>query len=307
MVQRAVAREAVHALRREIARIEGRLPERLAAGPSTDGKSGDEVFVRRSGLAEGGLLATGARRLDEALGGGLSYAALTEIHGRETRDAGAVAGFALGLVSLALRRKPGPLLWVAAGDMFDEAGKPYAPGMASRFGIPPQALLTATARRLEDAFWVAEEAAAQASLGAVVLEVRGAPRKLDLTATQRLHHRAAGSARPVFLLREAGHPEPTAAPVRLVVSPAPAGRRRTVSGPLTGSIGPPAFTVRISRSRTAIARTVTLEWNRDECLFHERPRIAAGRQDHGAMVSSPGNRSHPAGQAGAVLAFGDVA
>ena len=137
MVQRAVAREAVHALRREIARIEGRLPERLAAGPSTDGKSGDEVFVRRSGLAEGGLLATGARRLDEALGGGLSYAALTEIHGRETRDAGAVAGFALGLVSLALRRKPGPLLWVAAGDMFDEAGKPYAPGM-SRFGIRPK-------------------------------------------------------------------------------------------------------------------------------------------------------------------------
>src|SRR5690606_8968512 len=148
--------------------------------------------------------------------------------------AGAVAGFALGLASLELKqsRQPAPLLWVAVGEALSEGGVPYAPGLLHRFGIAPRRLLLAGARRLEDARWVAEEAAALTALSAVVLEVRGSPRKLDLTATRRLYHRARAAARPFYLLRQAGLPEPTAAPVRLVVLPAPAGERHTLSGRL---------------------------------------------------------------------------
>lgn len=290
MATSAAARETVCALRRKIAKIEGRLAERL------DQPAGDHAAA---------LLATGAPALDAVLGGGLPRAALTEIHGLHTRDAGAAAGFALALTVLALKTadQPAPLLWVAAGEAFPEAGVPYAPGILHRFGIAHSALLIASARRLEDALWVAEEAAALTALSAVLLEVRGSPRKLDLTATRRLHHRARDAARPFYLLRQAGLPDPTAAPVRLVVSPAPAGERRTLSGSLAGSIGPPAFTVTVSRSPTAKPATLILEWNRDERAFTERHASVPWTQDHGAVVPLPAGGTHPAGAAGALVAF----
>ncbi|TIR99127.1 MAG: hypothetical protein E5X13_21000, partial [Mesorhizobium sp.] len=123
----AVARETVFALRRQIAKIEGTLPERLEAPASGAPKAipgtvrsgfpsglakkqiaGDaagsdvtpEITIVQRGLAVASLdafLNTGVERLDTALGGGLPKAALSEIHGLETRDAGAVAGFALSL------------------------------------------------------------------------------------------------------------------------------------------------------------------------------------------------------------------
>lgn len=312
----AVAREAVFALRREIARIEGRLPDRLdAAGErpfspgANSGLPSEDLVLRRHGMpGEGLVLPIGNERLDTALGGGLPFAALTEIHGAQTRDAGAVAGFTLALAAMALRQSAvkAPLLWVAAGEVLSEAGLPYAPGILHRFGIPTDALLVAETRRLEDALWVAEEAAALTALSSVILEVRGHSRRLDLTATRRLHRRAQAAARPLYLLRQAGEPEPTAAPVRLVVSPAPAAERRTILGALEGSIGPPAFTVTIARSRMAIPATVILEWNKDECAFHER-RIDgsadAGAQDPGAVVSAAPDRADSEKQAGAVVAF----
>ncbi|TIT90023.1 MAG: hypothetical protein E5W55_23210, partial [Mesorhizobium sp.] len=102
MAMSAVARETVFALRRQIAKIEGTLPERLEAPAGStplDAARSDVTIVRR-GLAVASpdaFLHTGIERLDTALGGGLPKAALSEIHGLETRDAGAVAGFALSL------------------------------------------------------------------------------------------------------------------------------------------------------------------------------------------------------------------
>lgn len=290
MATSAVAREAVCALRREIARIEGTLAERLD-GPARESRPA--------------LLATGAGRLDVALGGGLPRAALTEIHGRQTRDSGAVAGFTLALAALALKEadQPLPLLWVAAGEAFSEAGSPYAPGILHRFGIAPALLLVAGARRIEDALWIAEEAAALTALSAVILEVRGSSRRLDLTATRRLHHRARDAARPLFLLRQMGEPEPTAAPVRLVVAPAPAGKRRTLFGLMAGSIGPPAFTVTVSRSPAAHAASLVVEWNAHERAFVERHASRQWTQDHGAVAALPFDGAHPADASGSVVAL----
>ena len=94
----AVAREAVFALRREIARIEGKLPDRLdgsgkrpSASAADLGRQSEDVVLRRHGLpGEGLVLPIGNERLDTALGGGVPFAALTEIHGAQTRDAGPV-------------------------------------------------------------------------------------------------------------------------------------------------------------------------------------------------------------------------
>jgi len=312
MAMTAVARETVFALRRQIAKIEGTLPERLEApsGAAFDARPdiprGADVTVVRRGLAVAApdaFLRTGVERLDAALSGGLPKAALSEIHGAETRDAGAVAGFALSLVSLILREQPRlPVLWIGTAEIFREAGFPYARGLHAGFGIAPEQLLFSEAPKLVDALWIAEEAARMTALAAVVLEIRGSPQRLDLTATRRLHARAQDAGRPVLLLRQAGEAEPTAAPVRLIVSAAPSASRETIAGPLAGSIGRPAFTVTIGKSRTALPGQFTLEWNPDEHAFEER-----GTKDPVAVVPISARRAHPAPAPGAVLAFPAVA
>lgn len=330
MATSAVARETVFALRRQIAKIEGTLPERLQApagaapvdapqDPTADvtpkNITPHDLTIVRRGLAVAppdAFLHTGAEGLDTALGGGLPKAALSEIHGVATRDAGAVAGFALSLVSLILKQGPRlPVLWIGTAEIFREAGFPYARGLHRLFGIEPEQLLFSEAPRLLDALWTAEEAARMTALAAVILEIRGSPQRLDLTATRRLHARAQSAGRPVFLLRQAGEPEPTAAPVRLVLSAAPSAPRQTIAGPLAGSIGRPAFTVSIGKSRTALPGQFTLEWNPDERSFEER---RAGerrvRQEQAAnpipVVSASRRGKDPAPASGAVLAFAAV-
>jgi protein ImuA len=315
----AVARETVFALRRQIAKIEGTLPERLAApvGERPRARADDDVgapdldiapdiTIIRRGLAVASpdaFLPTGVERLDAALSGGLPKAALTEIHGLETRNAGAVAGFVLSLVSLILRGQNLPVLWIGTSEIFREAGFPYARGLQGLFGIAPEQLLFSEASKLSDALWVAEEAAKMTALAAVILEIRGSPQRLDLTATRRLHARAQSAGRPVFLLRQAGEAEPTAASVRLIVSAAAAASRRTIAGPLAGSIGRPAFTVSIGKSRTALPGQFTLEWNPDEHRFEERRPRKEQPENSVAVVSASRGRADPAPAPGTVVAF----
>ncbi|MDF3152692.1 hypothetical protein P3C58_11935 [Mesorhizobium sp. XAP10] len=315
MAMTAVARETVFALRRQIAKIEGTLPERLAAPAAApfDADVNTDLTIVRRGIAAAlpdAFLPIGVGRLDAALSGGLPKAALSEIHGLETRDAGAVAGFALSLTSLILKQTPGlPVLWIGTSEIFREAGFPYARGLHASFGIEPEQLLFSEAPRLVDALWVAEEAARMTALAAVILEIRGNPQRLDLTATRRLHARAQAAGRPVFLLRQAAGPEPTAAPVRLIVASAPAVPRDTIAGPLAGSIGRPAFTLTIGKSRTALPGQFTLEWNPDERAFDERAgdERAGEARDRAKnpvpVVSLSGGGKDPAPASGAVLAF----
>jgi protein ImuA len=305
MARGAVARETVFALRRQIARIEGTLPERLDAPAGAAA-----AVVRRGGVADGnGGVLTGADRLDAALGGGLPKAGLTEIHGVGTRDAGAVGGFMLALSSLLLAALRGateaaaPILWIGTTEIFREAGFPYAGGLRSMFGIEPETLLFCEAKKLTDALWVAEEAARLAEPAAVVLEVRGNPRQLDLTATRRLHARARDSGRPLLLLRQAATPEPTAAPVRLVVEPASSVLRETISGPLVGSIGRPAFTVTIGKNSSARSGKFILEWNPDERLFKERWGQEKRAKNSLPVVSLSRHGESFAAAAGEVVAF----
>lgn len=307
MATSAVARDVVFALRQKIAKIEGTLPELLVSPSDSPAPSG--VLVRRNGVASARdfLLPTGVERLDEALGGGLPKAALTEIHGTQTRNAGAAAGLALCLVSLMLKacRKPGALvLWIGTAEIFREAGLPYAGGVDWLFGLAPDRLLIAEAPKPTDALWIAEEATGIDEIATVIVELRGNPRGLDLTATRRLHRRAQEAGRPVLLLRQSAEPEPTAAPVRLIASPAPASLRRTIAGPLAGSIGPPAVTVEIGKSRAALAGKFILEWNPNAHTFEERRDSPENRV---AVVSPSRGRADPAAAAGTVLAFRSAA
>ena len=268
MAPSAVARGTIASLRHQIAKIEGRLAERLDAG--LEGQPEHIDLVRHGGVPSGDLLATGAERFDRALGGGLPGAGLTEIHAAGTRDASAAAAFVLALARLSLERTNAPVLWVGTTECFREAGYPYPPGILFLYGMDPSRLLVAQAEKLTDALWIAEQAAALESFSAVLLETRGNSAHLDLTATRRLHHRARDAGHPLFLLRQAAEPEPTAAPFRLVLRSAPAGLRQILGKPLARSIGPPAFQVEISKNRTAPPARFILEWNDHARALQER-------------------------------------
>ncbi|WP_274626974.1 ImuA family protein [Arvimicrobium flavum] len=298
MANLAAAQELICTLRRKIAKIEGVLPEPLAS----PAKPGEETIVlRRQGRPEKPRVLTGAGRFDAALDG-LPSAGLVELHGTVTRDSGAVAGFGLALAGLAAGHCGLPLIWIATSEIFREAGRPYAPGLAERFGILPDRLLIAEAEKLADVLWIAEEAASLGSLAAILLEIRGNPRGLDLTATRRLHRRALAAGCPLFLLRQGASAEPTAAPVRLSVAPAASGLRHTLAGPLQGSIGPPAFRVAIDKSRIPVPSPFTLEWNRDTRAFEERDHDLAAKNIVAVAAASP-DRADPAPPLRPLLAF----
>ena len=305
MATNAATQGTVFALRHKIAKIEGRLAERLEQRGDA---CGAEVVLRHDGIAAAavdGLLQTGIEDLDKALGGGLPKAALTEIHGAQTRDAGAAAGFTLALVSRMLKQRSdsAPLLWIGTAEIFREAAFPYAAGLQQRFGIAPEDILLSEAPKLADALWIAEEAARLTTLSAVLLELRGNPQGLDLTATRRLHRRAQAAGRPVFLLRQAAHAEPTAAPVRLIVSPAPAGLRQTAGGALARSIGPPGFSVSIGKSRTALPGQFLAEWNVDERSLQQRRPDRPQAENPVAVVSLSQRREDHAAAPGTVVAL----
>jgi protein ImuA len=194
------------------------------------------------------------------------------------------------------------VLWIGTHEVLHEAGFPYAAGIEAFFGIAPQSLLFCATSKLNNALWVAEEAVRLAGFSAVILEARGALPSA-LLATRRLHMRAREAGQPVFLLRHAGPAEPTAAPLRMSVAPAPSALRHTLAGSLKGSIGRPAFTVAIDKSPAARTGRFILEWNTDECAFADRETPEIRAEIPLSVVPLSGDGTHPAPASETVLAF----
>lgn len=295
-----MARESFAFLRREIARIEGRPAETLDGAPGNRALAAKPEAPRPApGVPPGGvrqpaqtgpdLIRTGLDAFDAGLGGGLHKAALTEFRCAQTRHAASLSGFALCLMSRTIfdgATGRMPLLWLTDVAAANETGMPYLPGVAGLAGLAPGQLFTAAARCAEDALWIAEEAAASGAFAGLILELRGNPRGLGLDETRRLQRRAALSGTPLFLLRIAGEAEPTAAPCRLFVGPAPAAPRRARDGPLPGSIGAPAFAVTIEKARAPAAPSFILEWNHHDRSFAGHPAPHSGA-DPAAPVDRP--------------------
>lgn len=267
-------------LRGEVARIEGRLAERLQEeNPEAD-------FV----------LPTGVAPFDEALSGGIPTG-LTELRLDQTRDAGAGAGFALALAILAGADACRPLIWIGERHVFTEGGHASAAGLRT-LGLDPAALLLVAPQHLEEAIWAGEEAARSRAPALVVLETRGNPKRLGLEGTRRLHVRAKESGRPFLMLRQAGAPETSAAPLRLAVSAHP--------GAPPGELGPgrflgaPAFRIDIEKSRDGRTRQFLLEWNAHEqrlALLDRAPALSGG------VAPETVHRPHPAREAGTLVAL----
>jgi protein ImuA len=293
------AQGEIHALRQVIARMEGK-ENRMTGGRTEGGSVADPsgVGTRNPGRTDRRPL--GVSAFDEALDGGLAPAGLTEIRCAETRDWGGASGFAAMLIArlrtgTELRPVIGPVIWITDPAARREGGEIWLPGclgllpgLGSRLGprlgndgsrpLPP--LLVVRPRNQIDALWAAETAASGADIGAVVLELRGNPGCMGLTESRRLHFRARESAVPLLLLRQSAEAEASAAPARFLVSPAPAAPRLIAPGePLPESLGRPALTVTLEKSRRPAPLSLILEWSSHDSRFLLRDPESARRQD----------------------------
>lgn len=251
-------------------------------------------------------LSLGNPRLDQALAGGLQRDSLHEIRSTESRNAGAATGFAVATLSRLLQqegrsgiaatetkqearsgiaatgtkqeaRSAGgatgtkKVLWIAETASDDEAGLPYAAGLA-RFGIPADRLVVARVKKTADVLWVFEEGLRCRGLSAVLAEIRGTPPALDLTASRRLLLRAREHGVMGLMLRQAAAVEPGAAVTRWRVAPRPAG----VTDDYPAGIGNPAWRLTLERNRFGTIGTFDVEWNHERGSFADAAHPVPG-------------------------------
>jgi protein ImuA len=235
-----------------------------------------------SGAAHCGLFGLGAPLVDEALGGGLSRGGIHEVFAGEVGDGAAAAGFA---VALALRNAgpAGRILWVRHEMAGLETGSLYAPGLG-QLGADPDAFILVAIRDVEAALRAADEAMRCAALSAVIIEVWGEKRVLDLTASRRLSLAAEKSGVTGLFIRAAADPSPSAALTRWSVKAA-------ASTPLAaGAPGSPAFDLELLRHRAGLSGGPwRVEWNRDQRSFRDVPALP------GALAPLPDHRPPEAG------------
>jgi protein ImuA len=230
------------------------------------------------------LFALGFEALDRHLGGGLARGALHELYAERLTDTAAATACGLALAVRAGGARP--LVWVRQAFLNGETGAPFGPGLAEH-GLDPARLILVSAPKGQEALRAAAEAVRCRAVGAVILELWGEPRALDLTASRRLSLAAAQSGTPLFLIRVNAQPVASAATSRWQVS-ASSSVALEANAP-----GHPAFVMTLLRHRAGSQpRTWLVEWNREQQAFAPRGPISGG------VVYVPGRRptAAPLGQ-----------
>jgi len=227
-------------------------------------------------------VALGHAGADMTLRGGLAVAAVHEVFS-EGHQSAAATGFIAGLAGRVAPRRP--LVWVRQDFSEMESGALSMSGL-SELGLDPRCLVTVRAADGESALRTAADALACDALGAVVLDVWGEPRQLDLVASRKLTLAAQASGVTGLVLRIAATPSPSTAETRWIV-------RAAHSPPAVQSApwsawGAPVFDAELVRNRHGPVGRWIMEWNCDECLFRQP---AADSQP---VAATPAHRPHQA-------------
>ena len=226
-------------------------------------------------------VALGHAEADAMLRGGLAMAAVHEVFAEGYQSATAT-GFIAGLAGRISARRP--LVWVRQDFSEIESGALSMNGL-SELGLDPRCLVMVRAADAESALRSAADALACDALGAVVLEVWGETRQLDLVASRKLTLAAQASGVTALLLRIAAVPAPSTAETRWIV-------RAAHSPPSTATSwsawGAPVFDVELVRNRHGPVGRWIMEWNCDETLFRQP---AANTQP---VAAAPSHRPHQA-------------
>jgi protein ImuA len=163
-----------------------------------------------------------------------------------------------------------------------ESGALSMAGLAE-LGLDPRLLVTVRAADVDTALRTAADALACDALGAVVLEVFGDARQLDLVASRKLTLAAQASGVTALLLRLAATPQPSTAETRWIVRAA-----HSPPGASFSAWGAPVFDAQLVRNRHGPVGRWIMEWKCDECLFFEP---AAYPQP---VAAAPAHRPHQA-------------
>lgn len=247
----ASGQEALAALRRKVAGLEG-----------------------RQGIDRADLFTLGFGDVDEAIGGGLRRGVLHDLVAPGLPDCAALAGFAAALA----RRAAGgrAILWARQDYVELEAGRLDAHGL-SELGLDPGGIVIVRARDPTGVLRAGAEAVRCDALGAVLIELWGAPKALDLTATRRLALSAGQSGVTVFLVHVLAEPDANAAASRWRVEASPSGALEA------NAPGYPVFRTTLLRHRAGYPeQSWVVEWDRDGRRFRKpaplsRPVVSVPR------------------------------
>jgi len=202
---------------------------------------------------------------DRALGGGIAAGALHEVYAQDWAAGGFAACLAIRAAGAAFQGKGGPLFWVRPDYEALEYGALHAQGLAELGGRPENLFLVRTANAAE-ALAAASDILACAPVGALLLEMSGMPRALDLVASRKLNFAANLSGVTAILLREGADAMPSAAQTRWQVCAAPSSD--------TDDWGLPSFHAELVRNRLGPTGNWQLTWSPEDGNFrqpaHER-------------------------------------
>ncbi len=199
---------------------------------------------------------------DAALRGGIARGAVHEVFAGDT--SAAAAGFVLGLAQRVRRAKR--LLWIRQDFSALEHAELCPTGVAE-LGIDPAAFVLLRAAHAEDALRAGADALSCAALGAVIVEIPGNPKILDLVASRRLVLGAQNKGVTVFLLRPSAQAEPSAAETRWLIRSQPSAE--------TEDWGAPRFAASLTRNRHGETGHWDMEWCCDDGAFAQPAQAAA--------------------------------
>jgi protein ImuA len=233
-------------------------------------------FLNRYGLPpDRPAVPLGMAEADVVLGGGLRPGAQHEIF---AQDWGA-SGFAACLAIRTMGKKP--LFWIRTDYAAMEYGTLSATGFLE-LGGDPEKLFLLRAANTEDALSAAADILASPHMGAVVLELDGQAKALDLPASRRLGLIAEESGVTLFVLREGADARPSAAVTRWQV--------RSLNAPVDDDDwGSPRYLAQLTRHRLGGLGEWIMEWNPQDGNFRQEPAhigaVAAASFDRPADAS----------------------
>lgn len=198
---------------------------------------------------------------DRELNGGLRADGLHEFYARSRQDIVATISFALLIGQLCQRRDGRTLIWAREVQAARNGGNPYGPGLAA-LGIDTRKLVLLILPDAKAVLRAALDAARDAAVAAVVVELTGRQPQLDLTATRRFALAAAEKDTMVLSVRLAASPTPSAAHSRWQIAAAPS---RALNQHVPGA---PAFEVELLRQRGGRdGISFIMEWDGDSASF----------------------------------------
>jgi protein ImuA len=193
---------------------------------------------------------------DAVLQRGLLSGALHEVYVAE-RHAAAGTGFAL-MLALRLASKKN-ILWTRQDFSAVPCGELSGMGFLD-LGLDPNWLVLVRAATAIDALRAAADSISCKALGAVLLELWGETKVVDLVASRRLTLSAARSGVSIIVLNFSALPRVSTAETRWMIEPEPSAGE---------DWGNPIFSAALLRNRHGRTGRFLMEWSCDERIFRE--------------------------------------